>query len=86
MELQEKKGQESTKESIVKDKRTPNQRKYIERLKKMTIDKSYLADKRTRPSSGKCEQWKLEQQSLKVPNHLRYVLEEMYPKETRLEI
>jgi hypothetical protein len=86
MELEQTKETECTKKSTIKDNRTEKQREYIEKVKKRTIGNRTFHDNTNRPSSAKCEQYKLEQQIVKVPNHLRFVVEDMYPKETRMEV
>ena len=84
MEQAQEKNETCTKQSTVQDTRTKAQREYLEKFKRKTL--AILENKRSRPTSAMCENWKLDQQEKKVPNHLRYVLEEMYPKETRMEV
>lgn len=69
------------KQCTVKDTRTDAQRRYIEKLKKRTL----CPEGNMRPFSITQEQLKYEQQIIKTPNHLRFVIDDLYPKETRIK-
>jgi hypothetical protein len=70
-----------TKQRITQDTRTEAQRRYIERLKQQTLIEVY--ERKHRPPMHEREKWKFENIMSRIPNHLRPIIEEDYPKELR---
>jgi len=77
----QKKEEVYMKQPIARDTRTEAQRKYIERLKQQTLIEVY--ERKQKPPMHEREKWKFENVMSRIPNHLRPIIEEDYPKETR---
>jgi hypothetical protein len=79
MEPTHKKEELCTKKFITKDSRTKNQRAYIEKLKQKSLIKQM--EEQAKPACILKELQRIEQVLDRLPNHLRPIIEEDFPKE-----
>lgn len=79
MEPTHKKEELCTKKFTTKDSRTKNQRAYIEKLKQKTL--IMKMEEEAKPVFVTKEVQRIEQILNRLPNHLRPIIEEDYPRE-----